>query len=165
MLRVLQLFLEQDIKLIQGRLKNLDAGQLQNFMQQALPLCEQSCATLLLNSAVPGAWEHPSGVHLTSSDVMRLKRRPDGMRWLAASCHDLVQLKHAQTLGVDFVVLAPILPTLSHPDVPAIGWDAFSKLLDRVNIPVYALGGMQKNDLNQAKQAGAQGIAGIRLFL
>ena len=165
LLRVLQSFLEQDIKLIQGRLKNLDALLIQNFMQQALPLCEQSCAILLLNSAVPGAWDHPSCVHLTSSDLMRLKHRPDGVRWLAASCHDLVQLEHAQTLGVDFVVLAPILPTLSHPDVPAIGWDAFSKLLDRVNIPVYALGGMQKNDLNQAKQAGAQGIAGIRLFL
>lgn len=165
LMRVLQLLLEQNIKLIQGRLKLLDTDLVQKFMQQALPLCNKYGATLLLNSASPGAWENLSGVHLTSQDLLRLKSRPDGLRWLAASCHNLAQLQYAQTLGVDFVVLAPVLPTLSHPDATAIGWDAFSKMLDQVNIPVYALGGMQKNDLDQAKRAGAQGIAGIRLFL
>ena len=84
---------------------------------------------------------------------------------MSASCHNLKELKHAQRIGIDFVVLAPVLPTQTHPDTQFMGWTQFAELVSQVNIPVYALGGLSETDLDQAQASGAQGIAAIRAFL
>ena len=84
--------------------------------------------------------------------------------WVSASCHNLTELRHAQRIGIDFVVLAPVLPTLTHPDKEPMGWQEFAELVSQVNIPVYALGGLTEADLEIAQAAGAQGIAAIRAF-
>jgi 8-oxo-dGTP diphosphatase len=66
---------------------------------------------------------------------------------------------------VDFVVVAPVLATQTHPEVKPLGWGAFRELVDIANIPVFALGGMQKKDQTIAQSAGAQGIAAISCFV
>ncbi len=158
--------LARGVKLIQARLKNTPAGQVQIFMQQAYHLCQQQQALLLVNSAVTNAhFLTADGLHLTSHHLLALNKRPKDITWLAAACHNQQELQHAQKIGVDFVVLAPVLATTTHPDTPHLGWPSFSNLVADTVIPVYALGGMSEADLSTAKQAGAQGIAGISTFL
>jgi 8-oxo-dGTP diphosphatase len=94
-----------------------------------------------------------------------LTTRPENCNWLAASCHTLEQLHHAESIGVDFVVLAPVLATQTHPGAASLGWEQFADLVAQVNVPVYALGGMTKSCLMAARQNGGQGIAAIRAFL
>jgi 8-oxo-dGTP diphosphatase len=161
----LQHLLSQNIKLIQARLKNLTESQVREFLEVALPLCQKNEAVLLINSAVKKAFEMPShGVHLTSFDLLNLEKRPENLTWLSASCHNLEELKHAEKMGVDFVVLAPVFKTKTHPETEPLGWNAFSEFVLEANLPVYALGGLQKSDLDTAKNLGAQGIAGISTF-
>ncbi len=157
--------LAQGHKLIQARLKRIPKESLTNFLEQAYPLCRRHQTILLLNSAAaeipPGLLD---GVHLTSQDLMSSQYRPEGAAWLAASCHNLAELKQAEQIGADFAVLAPVLPTQTHPGAATLGWQGFAELVDQVNIPVYALGGMAKPDLARVKQLGGQGIAGISAF-
>jgi 8-oxo-dGTP diphosphatase len=160
----LQKLLNRGVKLIQARLKNLPPVAVAKFIEQAYPLCQQQQAVLLMNSAVEYSAE-VDGIHLTSRDLMVLKTRPGNSQWLAASCHNLEQLQHAQNIGVDFVVLAPVLATQTHPDAASLGWEQFADLVAKVNLPVYALGGMTESSLSQAQQSGGQGIAAIRAFL
>ena len=162
----LKIILNNKIKLIQARLKNLPADEVEDFLKLAQPLCRVYGARLLLNSAVPHR-QNPAmdGIHLTASDLMACAKRPDKYRWVGASCHNLEELVQAEKIGVDFAVLAPVLPTPTHPDAPALGWEKFARLVEQVNIPVYALGGLSHADLARARQAGAQGLAGIRMFL
>ena len=157
----------QGIVLIQARLKRLPAQAVEEFMKVALPLCQQYQAQLLINSSVQNAFHfHGAGLHLTSQHLMLLKQRPlNHHGWLAASCHNLAQLRQAEKIGVDFVVLAPVLLTETHPSALTLGWEQFADLVAEVNIPVYALGGVTSEDLHIAKALGAQGIAGIRTFL
>src|SRR5690606_39380237 len=68
----------------------------------------------------------------------------------------------AAELGVDFVTLSPVLPTQSHPGATHLGWERARELIDSVNMPVYLLGGLGPQELSQAFEAGAQGVAGIR---
>ena len=99
---------------------------------------------------------------------MSLSQRPSYLSstaWLAASCHNISELKHAQQIGVDFVVLAPVLKTKSHPDTPPLGWDQFAHLVAQTNLPTYALGGLVKANLLDAQKVGGQGISAIRAFL
>jgi len=58
-----------------------------------------------------------------------------------------------------------VLATPSHPNQPGMGCEAFARAVAQVNLPVYALGGLQPGDLEMAWQQGGQGIAGIRGFL
>ncbi len=160
----LQKILNKGVKLIQARLKALPSAVVAAFIEQAYPLCQRQQALLLMNSAV----EYPAavdGIHLTSRDLMALTVRPENIQWLAASCHNLEQLQHAQNIGVDFVVLAPVLATQTHPGAVSLGWEQFSEWVGNVNLPVYALGGMTESSLTTARQSGGQGIAAIRAFL
>ncbi|MFZ2725079.1 MAG: Nudix family hydrolase [Methylococcaceae bacterium] len=162
----LKTLLSNGITLIQARLKRLSADAVKNFLIQAQALCADYGASLLLNSDVAGIDNLTvEGLHLTSSALLALKQRPQGYRWLAASCHNLKELQHAQAIGVDFVVIAPVLATPTHPQTLPLGWQAFSELVAQTNLPSYALGGLSKADLSVVQHAGAQGIAAIRAFL
>lgn len=158
--------LSQNIKLIQVRFKNLSESQLHEFLSVALPLCQKNEAVLLINSTVKNAFKMLSnGVHLTSFDLLNLEKRPENLNWLSASCHNLEELKHAEKIGIDFVVIAPVLKTSTHPETNPLGWDSFTNLLSVCNLPVYALGGLKQSDLEKVQNLGAQGIAGISTFL
>ena len=160
----LQHLLRQGIGLIQARFKTLSAIQVLDFMAFALPLCKTYHATLLLNSTTHTPTTPCDGVHFTSADLMRLQERPPFAGRFGASCHNLAQLQHAQKIGLDFAVLAPVLKTLTHPDAQPLGWENFAHLVVQVNLPVYALGGVNLADNEMAWHCGGQGIAGIRAF-
>ena len=161
------------IKLIQLRLKTLHTDAIKNFIEQAYPLCKQQGASLLINSAVKNAEDFAvDGIHLTSRHLMSIIKRPafprgtsEKAHWVAASCHNLLELQHAQKIGVDFAVLAPVLATKTHPETEPLGWEQFAKLVSKTNLPVYALGGLSESSLDMTRQAGGQGVAAIRAFL
>ncbi|OTG72339.1 dGTP triphosphohydrolase [Acinetobacter sp. ANC 4169] len=106
-----------------------------------------------------------STIHLKQSQLMALKLGDlsIGKRYLAA-CHDLAAMQQAQQVGCDAILLSPVLPTATHPDAVALGWEQFNLWVSQVDIPVFALGGMQAGDLALAKEQGAYGIAGMRFL-
>lgn len=158
--------LEQEVTLIQARLKSLTSQQAAEFFVNAQPLCRAKGAHLLINSDVEGFEKlDADGVHLTSRHLMALTQKPPIKGWIAASCHNPAELLQAQRLGLDFAVLAPVLPTLTHPMTPSLGWQKFHEWVKPINIPVYALGGVSRESLDEARKMGGQGISGIRTFL
>jgi 8-oxo-dGTP diphosphatase len=166
LLAKLKTILNKGIKLIQARLKTLSVEAVDVFLEQAYPLCKTHNAWLLINSGVEhSGWLDVDGVHLTSQHLLAIDQRPAGKHWVAASCHNLEELLHAQTIGVDFAVLAPVLPTPTHPEAKYLGWEQFAEIVGQINLPVYALGGLSKSDLTTAQEAGGQGIAAVRAFL
>ncbi len=162
----LEIILNKGIKLIQARIKPLSAKEVKQFFKLATPSCKEKGACILVNSAVKSADKvNADGIHLTSQHLLTLKQKPTGYKWVSASCHNQLELQHAEQIGIDFVVLAPVLPTKTHPSTSPLGWDSFKILTNNVNLPVFALGGMQQTDKPIAKKFGAQGIAGITTFL
>lgn len=123
-------------------------------------------ARLLFNGSVEDA--NRAGVdalHLSSSRLMNLEGRNQfNGRWLGASCHNEDQLERAVCLGLDYVTLSPVKQTRSHPETPAMGWEKFAELASAYPIPVYALGGVGPDDLNDCWANGGQGIAAISAF-
>lgn len=158
--------LANGVKMIQVRIKTLAEHTVVKFFQWAKPLAKKNGVLLLVNSAVKGAKRsHVDGFHLTAIDLLALKKRPARFSWIAASCHNQLELQHAEIIGVDFVVLAPVLKTETHADTKPLGWDKFIALTKTANLPVFALGGLKRVDKVKAKRFGAQGIAGISAFL
>ena len=154
----------QGVNLVQVRAKNLnrqDAEQLIRMVKTECGVLQLEC---LFNSQIIGAKESGAGVHLTSSDLMVLNQRPESVGFVAASCHSLQELRQAERLGLDFVVLSPVKKTVSHSEADPLGWQQFSQWVAQINLPVFALGGIDKQDYGLALSCGAQGISGISLF-
>jgi 8-oxo-dGTP diphosphatase len=78
---------------------------------------------------------------------------------VGASCHDARELDHAASLALDYAVVGPVKETRSHPGARPIGWDAFSSLAAARPMPVYAIGGLTRADLGEARKRGAHGVA------
>ncbi|HEB67612.1 MAG TPA: Nudix family hydrolase [Gammaproteobacteria bacterium] len=158
--------LSRDVKLVQLRAHHLRPDEYLALAREALAVCRDAGARLLVNAAPELAREiGADGVHLTSRQLLRLTARPLPADWLvAASVHNAEQLRHAGRIGVDFSVLSPVAATTSHPQAEPLGWARFSELIEPVSHPVFALGGMQETDLPVAWNAGAQGIAAIGAF-
>ena len=100
------------------------------------------------------------GIHLSAENLMTMRTRPNA-GLVAASCHAVEELGHAMAIGLDFVVLGPVKPTRSHPGAAVLGWDGFRRIAEGASIPVYAIGGLRRSDLDEARRAGAHGLAMI----
>jgi 8-oxo-dGTP diphosphatase len=104
------------------------------------------------------------GIHLTSEiddELRRIERLNWVPRLLGASCHGPESLSRAVRLGADFATLSPVNATASHPDAKPIGWGLFARWVGPANLPVFALGGVDKADTARAWRHGAQGVSGI----
>jgi 8-oxo-dGTP diphosphatase len=42
-----------------------------------------------------------------------------------------------------------------------LGWDGFRRIAEGASIPVYAIGGLRRSDMHDARRAGAHGLAMI----
>lgn len=146
--------LDTGLKLIQVRDKDLPRRE--QFARTVLRLAHRHGARVLLN----GGPAFADGMHYTAAQLMALRERPRGIL-AAASCHDTTELGRAMALELDFAVLGPVHPTASHPGAPALGWDGFARLVRGASIPVYAIGGIKRTDLETAWRAGAHGLAMI----
>jgi 8-oxo-dGTP diphosphatase len=152
------------VQLVQLRAKELPPAELTSFSRRAADICHAGGARMLIN-ADPGLLgaSGADGVHLDSARLMSVKARPvPAEAWLAASCHDAHELAQAGRVGVDFTVLSPVAATPGHPRATPLGWERFGELVERVNLPVFALGGMGPEHLAAAWEHGGQGIAAVR---
>ncbi len=156
--------LDQGIRLVQWRAKQGSRERYIAVGRELAALCRDHGASLMLNGPAELLEHIPAqGLQLSAAALQSLETRPIPATYLlGASVHDALELSRAQALGVDFVCLSPLAATASHPGATPLGWPAFSKLCAQAVVPVYALGGMQDQDIEQAWQAGAQGVAGIR---
>jgi thiamine-phosphate pyrophosphorylase len=109
------------------------------------------------------------GVHLRSNDISPAEVRKIWTQCgagvaacvtLGVSCHSAKGVAQAAAQGADFVVFGPIFEKKS---AQPTGLDALRKAC-REKIPVLALGGVTLENAESCIQAGAAGIAGIRLF-
>ena len=158
-MRALEWRLSAGLRLIQIREPGLERDELGVLAEQVIARAHETGATVLINSDI--ALAHmlgADGVHLNSRQLMNSSNRPD-VQWCGASCHSIEELRAAEALGLDFVVLGPVNRTASHPDANPVGWAAFSEMIREASLPVYALGGMTPARLAEARSHGAHGIA------
>jgi len=171
-LRDLEASLWAGIGVVQLRQPGWSAEQLEQLAIACYPICCEAGAQLVVNGGINLAQQdHYDGVHLHSRAVRELAADPNhtgrpisAVKLLGASCHSIEELQFAEQLDCDYVLLSPVKPTTSHTDAKALGWRQFQRLVSRCNLPVYALGGMQPEDQDQARAQGAIGVAGISGF-
>jgi len=165
--------LQMGAGLVYFRQTNLATRQTLDWLEAVTSLCHEHAAGVLCNREYLELPMPPvDGIHLRAAEMPAAGTDRRLLDWrlqhskmlLGASCHDDVELRLAQKAGCHYALIGPVKPTASHPERPALGWQQLRKLSARADVPLYALGGLQAADLDQARAHGAYGIAGIRGF-
>lgn len=154
--------LARGLRLVQVREADLEPTARERFAREVLARVRTHRGLMLVNGDLDLARGlQADGVHLPARMLMSTQARPD-FEWVGASCHTRAELHQAAAIGLDYALLGPVAATLSHPGQPALGWPAFSDLIEGSPIPVLALGGLVEADMACARDSGAHGIAAIR---
>jgi 8-oxo-dGTP diphosphatase len=143
--------------LVQIREKGANRQQVQHLLSRALARAEPFGSRVVVNSD-SGSFPQGGGVHLTSRALMAANARPEASL-VGASCHDAAELDQAERLRVDYVVLGPVNETASHPGAAVLGWKRFAELARERPMPIYAIGGLARADMAEARRNGAHGVA------
>ena len=166
---------------IQLREKDLASRELERLAFDALDRIRSSRkgiasgtqgTTLLTNSRTDVAVAvGANGVHLPANDVSPVdvrrvwnsSRDPLARFAISVSCHTLADVGQAESEGADLALFAPVFGKKDAPTMPHVGLDGL-RAACRSRIPVLALGGVTLENATACFDAGAAGIAAIRLF-
>ena len=147
------------LPLIQLREKAWPIERQRALTERVVALARSRGAKVLYNGdpTFARAWGC-DGVHLTAHALAAMTSRPDDLL-CGASCHTRAEVERAGDLGLDFAVLGPVFATPTHPGAPTLGWDGFASIAAETTLPVFALGGLERADLDEAVAHGAHGVA------
>jgi thiamine-phosphate pyrophosphorylase len=151
------------ISLVQIREKELTARVLYELASQSADLTRGSATRLLVNDRFDVARAAGAdGVHLTSQSLpANVVREICGEDFLiGVSTHSLHEAQAAS--AADFVVFGPVFATGSKKPQ---GLEKLREVTSALkDFPVVAIGGITNDNVAQCYEAGASGVAAIRLF-
>jgi thiamine-phosphate pyrophosphorylase len=169
------------VDFIQLREKDLPTRELELLAREASAVIRSQGETgrpkqgtrLLINSRSDVALAMGAdGVHLPTGDVSPQEVRAVRTRCAAGgltagivtvSCHSETDVRRAASDQADLAVFAPVFEKPGAPPREPAGLEALRRAC-RHKIPVIALGGVTLENAHFCLEAGAAGVAGIRLF-
>jgi thiamine-phosphate pyrophosphorylase len=160
-----RLALEGGVKAIQLREKDLPVRELLALAQELRSITREFGAKLFINDRVDIAIAvGADGVHLghQSMPVEAVRKIVGKGMLIGVSTHSLDEAKAAQAGGADFITFGPIFETPSKAKLGSpVGPKAIRSVKNEINIPIYALGGINSGNMLQPMSAGADGISMI----
>ena len=137
------------------RERSMLPAQFTQFARQVSDLAHRYGAKVLVESGKAHAGHSTAdGAHVCCCKLPDMVKSPAGAIW-SASCKTAHDLELASARGATFATVPP-------PGVETgstIDWDAFSGMIQRSSVPVFASGGLAPEHLDHALHAGAHGIA------
>jgi thiamine-phosphate pyrophosphorylase len=154
---------DRGVDYIQIREKDLTTRELLDLTRRAAEIAMGSRTRILVNDRTDIAiCAGAAGVHLRGDSI-----RPEALRdafgtalLIGSSCHSLEDV--AANQAADFLVFGPVFE--SPGKGPPQGLEMLARAAAASRIPVLALGGINANNAQSCLDAGAAGIAAIRLF-
>jgi len=149
------------VDLIQVREKDLNAQELYELVCRVRDAAAGTSTKVLVNDRLDIAIAaNIDGVHLPANGLPVARVRPL-VRVLGCSTHTLEEAVAAERDGANYVIFGPVFET---PGKTPVGVEALRKVCAGIRIPVLAIGGITYETTPLVVEAGAAGIAAIRLF-
>lgn len=154
--------------LIQLRAPGLEDEARRRFIDEACRIAEAAPARVrLIANANDPEWLQRcpalAGLHLGAEAARHFSRRPvPADRILSCACHSPEEIRRAERLEADLILLGGVCPTPTHAGHSPLGWEGLEALTAATVLPAYAIGGMRVEDIPRARERGAIGVAAIR---
>lgn len=147
---------------IQLREKELDS---QSFLAQALEmkqLCQTYHIPFIIDDNVEVAIQSGAdGIHVGQSDMEAVNVRrlvgPDMI--VGVSAQTVEQALAAEAAGADYLGVGAVFPTSTKLDAQDVPHDELKRICEAVNIPVVAIGGINRGNILDLAGTGVDGVA------
>jgi thiamine-phosphate pyrophosphorylase len=168
LIRAVAQALEGGVDWVQLRDKSGSAASMFTDATVLQPLARQHGAHLSINDRVDVALAAgASGVHLAgqSLPVDAAVILTAGRILVGRSVHGLAEAVAAAQAGADYLTFGHVFPTATHPGLPPRGLAELAAIVEAVDVPVLAIGGISIDNLDDVLATGCAGIAVISAIL
>ena len=152
------------VKIVQLREKNIST---KDFYEKALKvkeICKNYRALFIINDRLDIAQAvGADGVHLGQSDIPIEKAREilKDKFLIGATARNVEEAKRAELLGADYIGSGAIFGTSTKDNAKKLEMEELKKIVASVKIPVFAIGGININNVSSLKNIGLQGICAV----
>ena len=156
--------IKSGVKIVQLREKNIST---KDFYEKALKvkeICKNYGVLFIINdrldiAQVVGA----DGVHLGQSDMPIEKAREilKDKFLIGATARNVEEAKRAELLGADYIGSGAIFGTNTKDNAKKLEMEELKKIVASVKIPVFAIGGINIDNVSSLKNIGLQGICAV----
>ncbi len=155
--------LKAGVKIIQYREKDKNTQDMVKEAGEIKKLCKKSGAMLVINDRVDIALAvDADGVHLGNEDMpFRIARKILGSnKIIGLTVHNIKEALKAERKGADYIGISPVFETRTKPDagMPS-GIKFVREVKEKIKIPPVAIGGINKNNIEEVLKAGAKSVA------
>ena len=158
----------EGVEYLQLREKDLSESEtvsLVKAMRAALVAAGGATRLLLNGTAALAQWTGADGVHLSSTTFSQNLQTHHGLL-VSASCHTIADVRRAAEFA-DVILFGPVFEKRVAGELisEGLGLDRLREACAAAEgLPVFALGGVDASNAPACMDAGAAGVAGIRMF-
>lgn len=148
--------------LIQLREKNVTEDEYIAYAREALAVCRSLGAKLIINDSVSVcAAAGADGVHLGQGDTdpKEARRILGGNAIIGVTAKTVEQAQRAETDGADYLGSGAVFGTSTKADAVKMDIETLREIAATVSIPVYAIGGINAENISQLRGSGIYGAA------
>jgi thiamine-phosphate pyrophosphorylase len=157
------------VRAIQVRERDLSTRELLRLTQEIRTHTGLHAVQLIMNDRVDLVLAlELDGVHLRANSMPTAvaRRLLGAQRLIGISAHSLAEVRQANEEGADYVVYGPIFETPSKRAFgPPLGLDALESACRASRVPIFAIGGITRDRVQDVYRRGASGIAVIGAIL
>ena len=152
------------VKIVQLREKNIST---KDFYEKALKvkeICKNYGALFIINDRLDIAQAvGADGVHLGQSDMPIEKAREilKDKFLIGATARNVEEARKAELLGADYIGSGAIFGTHTKDNAKKLEIGELKKIVTSVKIPVFAIGGINIDNVSNLKNIGLQGICAV----
>jgi thiamine-phosphate pyrophosphorylase len=153
--------LEGGVDILQLRAKDHPKTKIVRYAEAMLILTRAAGVPLILNDYPDLLNEvDADGCHVGQEDFGVAEARQLAGRncVIGKSTHTLAQAHAAEREGADYLGFGPLFPTGTKPTAKAIGLTAVRTLHEQVNLPIFCIGGVKLENLEEILRSGAQRV-------
>ena len=166
--RIAEQMIEGGVDLIQLRGKEKAIGELVDLAAALHEITSRSSTPLIVNDYAEIAAKVPiEGVHVgQADDSIAIAREKAGRSLLVGkSTHSLEQARAAQREGAKYIGFGPIFATPTKPDYQPIGLSDIKQVHLDVSVPIFCIGGINIDNLQQVIDVGANRVVMVSALL
>lgn len=165
LLEVVEQALDGGVRAIQLREKDLGGKELFLLAEKMKAVCARYRASLFVNDRIDVALAiDAAGVQLGGGAIPIDSAREllGDAKLIGASTHSIKEALAAERAGADFIFFGPVYFTPSKAAYgPPQGLELLQGVVEKISLPVYAVGGVKPENIAAVKKTGARGVAVI----
>lgn len=146
-------------KAIVLREKDLKEKEYKELAENILVICKKYEVPCILHRFVDAAIElGAENIHLPISVLRTMdEKKKEAFKIIGASCHSVEEAQEAERSGCTYITAGHIFVTDCKKGLAPRGLEFLRKVCESVSIPVYAIGGISRENIELVRKTGAAG--------